>query len=62
MPRLFWGLCVQCSNRPVTTISPDRNRRHGVAPMLERERTAMTILDPITGNLVTIDTSGRPHS
>jgi hypothetical protein len=27
----------------------------------ERERTPMTILDPITGNRVTIDTSSRPR-
>jgi hypothetical protein len=32
-----------------------------VSPSPERERTAMTILDPITGKLITINTSARPR-
>jgi hypothetical protein len=43
------------------TSEPDPIQAWRVPPVPERERTAMTILDPITGNLVQINTSIRPR-
>ncbi len=53
----------ECSNCLVTTISIelDPNGRRGIGLVPDGRALPMTILDPITGNLVTIDTSSRPR-
>jgi hypothetical protein len=59
---------LSCGNAPVgkgllttTAIEPDLILACSVSDMPGGERTDMTILDPITGNVVTIDTSSRPR-
>jgi hypothetical protein len=50
-------------NSPLTTtpIDPDQNRAWGVDHAPELRGLPMTILDPISGNLVSIDTSSPPR-
>jgi hypothetical protein len=59
----FEDVRVQCSNCLVTTITIelDLSGRRGVCLVLKERELSVTILDPITGNRVTIDTSSRPR-
>jgi hypothetical protein len=54
---------LQCGNRSLTAIPEARThfQASGVPPASDRRAPLMTILDPISGDRITIDTTGKPR-